>query len=355
MYRRSLTTVASLVLILASLATNVGTASSGPAPVFTAYTHTHVQVPRGLAAQGKYVWITDVNEDGRAAHIFRIDPSTGRERVITNKLVTLPSEIAATRRYAWVMNANLSTWSLLRVNTSTLAVQRIEIPSTAATGVGYFGGPITIADGYVWIPGSQGIFRVSTTTLKASTITSPLIGALVGVTADSHFLWMNASLGGNDPNVAPTYFVRVSLATGVVAKVNFPGVKGGDPIGDDGTNLWVANAKGIQKINLTNGRVTTVSVPKVAQITSTATASSAIASGGIYFRAGLPALHRTGVVRVGIASGLATVLSSPLLFSPSIIASASGVVWVVNAATSSTLKDPLRRPTLVRVSWPRPS
>ena len=187
------------------------------------------------------------------------------------------------------MNAKLSTWSLLRVNTSTLAVQRIEIPSTAATGVAYTGGPLTLADGYVWIPGSQGIFRVSTTTLKASTITSPLIGALVGVTADSHFLWMNASLDGNDPNVAPTYFVRASLTTGTVTKVSFPGVKGGDPIGDDGTNLWVANAKGIQRINPSNGLVTTVSVPKTAQIVGQATISSAIAAGGIYFTAGLPA------------------------------------------------------------------
>jgi streptogramin lyase len=355
MYRRRLTTVAPLVLILASLAMNAGTASSSPAPVFTAYTHTHIQVPRGLAAQGKYVWITDVNEDGRAAHIFRIDASTGKEKIITNKLVTLPSEIVATRRYAWVMNLKLSTWSLLRVNATTLAVQRIKIPSAAVIGVAYIGGPIVLADGYLWIPGSQGILRVNTTTLKVSAITTPLIGATNGVASGSQFLWLNASLPGNDSGAPLTYFVRVSLATGMVAKVNFPGVRGGVPIGDDGTNLWVANSQGIERVNPTSGRFTIVQVPESAQITSTATASSAIANGGIYFQAGLPSLHQTGVVRVGFASGLATVLSSPLLYSPSIIASADGVVWVVNAATSSTLKDPSRWPTLVRVSWPSPS
>jgi hypothetical protein len=355
MYRRLLTAVVALVLILTPLATNVEPASSSSAPVFTAFTHTQVQVPRGLAAEGKYVWITDVNEDGRAAHIFRIDPSTGGESIITNKLVTLPSEIVATRRYAWVMNQKRYTWSLLRVNAATLAVQRIEIPRAAVIGVAYLGGPIVLADGYLWIPGSRGILRVNTTTLKVSAITTPLIGATIGVASGSRFLWLNASPLGNDSSANPTYFVRVSLATGTVAKVNFPGVSGGEPIGDDGTNLWVANSKGIERVNPVNDHVTTVHVPKSAQITSTATGSSALAHGGIYFHAGLPALHRTGVVRVGIVSGLASVLSSPLLYSPSILASADGVVWVINATTPSTLKVQTRRPTLVRVSWPSPS
>jgi hypothetical protein len=344
-----------MAVMFATLVTSVP-ASSSPAPLFTAYTHTHVESPRGLAAQGKYVWITDVNSDGHGAHIFRLDVTTGAAKVLTNTFVTLPSEIVASQRYAWVVNEKLrdgtSAWSLLRVNTTTLAVRKIDLPSTAATGVAYAGGPIVLANGYVWIPGSGGIFRVNTTTLKASTITSHLIGALIGVAADSHYLWLNASLNGNDSRVTRTYFVRVSLTTGMVTKVNFPSVKGGDPIGDDGTNLWVANSKGIQRINSTSGRVTTVEVPKAAQITSTATGPSAIANGGIYFSAGLPDLNRTGVVRVGITSGLATVLSSPLLYDPSFIAAAKGVVWIVNATTPSSLRDESRRPTLVRVSWP---
>jgi hypothetical protein len=352
--RRIQSAVVSVAAMIATLVTNVP-ASSAPAPVFTAYAHTDVQTPRGLAAQGKYIWITDVNNDGRGARIFRIDATTGAEKVITNALITLPSEIVASRRYAWVMNEKLnsgaSRWSLLRVNTTTLAVQRIEIPSTPVTGVAYASGPIVLANGYVWIPGSRGVFRVNTTTLKASTITSPLIGALIGVAADSHYLWLNAWPNGDDSRVTQTYFVRVSLTSGMVTKANFPGVKGGDPIGDDGTNLWVANSKGIQRINPTNGRVTTVDVPKAAQITSTTTGPSAIANGGIYFDAGLPALNRTGVVGVGIVSGIATVLSSPLLYDPSFMASANGVVWIVNATTQSSLKDQSRWPALVRVSW----
>jgi streptogramin lyase len=359
MRRRILSAVVPIAAILATLVTNVAPASSDPAPVFTAFAHTRVQTPRGLAAEGKYVWISDLSNDGHVAHIFRVDATTGAEKVLTNTFVTLPSQVVASRRYAWVMNEKLnsgaSRWSLLRVNAATLAVRRIEIPSTAVTGVAYLGGPIVLADGYVWIPGSRGIFRVNTTTLKASTITSPLVGALIGVAADSHYLWLNASSSGNDASVTQTYFVRVSLTTGMVTKVSFSGVKGGDPIGDDGTNLWVANSKGIQRINPTNGHVTTVEVPKEAQVTSTTTGPSAIANGGIYFDAGLPALNRTGVVGVGIVSGLATVLSSPLLFDPGIIASADGVVWIVNTTTPSSLRDQSRRPTLVRVSWVRQS
>jgi streptogramin lyase len=359
MRRRILSVVVPIAAILATLVMNVAPASSDPAPVFTAFAHTRVQTARGLAAEGKYVWISDLSNDGHAAHIFRVDATTGAEKVITNALVTLPSQVVASRRYAWVMNEKLnsgdSRWSLLRVNAATLAVRRIEIPSAAVTGVAYLGGPIVLANGYVWIPGSRGISRVNTTTLKVSTISSPLIGALIGVAVDSHYLWLNATSVGNDSSVTQTYFVRVSLTTGMVTKVNFPGVKGGDPIGDDGTNLWVANSKGIQRINPTDGHVTTVEVPKGAQVTSTTTGPSAIANGGIYFDAGLPALNRTGVVGVGIASGRATVLSSPLLYDPSFMASANGVVWIVNATTQSSLKDQSRWPTLVRVSWPSQS
>jgi streptogramin lyase len=353
MRRRIPSVVASVVLVLAILLTNAGPASSALAPVFTALVHTGVQIPRGLAAQGKYVWITDIGNDGRGARIIRIDATTGAEKIITGPLVTLPSEIVVSRRYAWVMNAELSTWSLLRINTTNLTVRRIEIPGTPATGVAYSDGPIILADGYVWIPGSRGLFRVNTTTLKASTIASPLIGALIGEASDSRSLWLNAPYGGNDSGVTPTYFVRVSLHTGIVTKVNFPGVEGGDPIGDDGTDLWVANSKGIQKINPINGRVATFKVPVGAQITAQATGPSALANGGIYFCAGLPARNRTGVVRVELSSGRATVLSSLLLFDPSIIASANGVVWVVNSPTQPSFKDQSRRPTLVRVSWPR--
>jgi hypothetical protein len=260
----------------------------------------------------------------------------------------------ASRRYAWVVNEKLSTWSLLRVNVATLAVQRITIPSSAIGEVAYSGGPIVLAGGYVWMPASRGMLRVNTTTLKESTISSPSIGALMGVAADSHFLWLNASLNGNGSRTL-RYFVRVSLTTGAVTKMNFPGVKGGDPIGDDGTNLWVANSKGIQEINPTIGRVTTVDVPKSAQITGTPTDSSALANGAIFFQVGLPASHRTGVMRVGITSRHAAVLSSPLLYDPSYIVAANGVVWVVNATTPSTLKDQSRRPTLVRITWPSPS
>ena len=89
-------------------------------------------------------------------------------------------------------------------------------------------------------------------TLKATEISSPLIeGAQLSVVADGHFLWMNASYAHvNQPNgPAPSFVVRVSLRTGAVTKVSFPGVKGGFPIGDDGTNLWIENASGMVRLD----------------------------------------------------------------------------------------------------------
>jgi streptogramin lyase len=338
-------------LVLTALVWNAGPALSAPTTTFTAYSHTGVVSPRGLAAAGKYVWLTDLTSSGGGAHVVQIDAATGDKRIVASTFVSDPSQVVASRRYAWVMNAQLSNaqaWSLLRINATTLAVQRIKIPGAGNAGIGYTQGPILLAGHYVWIPGSRGILRVNTTTLKASTITSHLIlGPLLGVAADAHSLWLNAPTY-HEPS--QRFFVRVSLATGVVTKVNFPGVKGGFPIGDDGTNLWVANANGIQRVDPATDQVTTVVVPKAAQITFPVAGPSAIANGAIYFCAGLPALHHTGVVRIGISSSLASVVSSPLLYYPSIVATSNGVLWVVNAPYGNSTS--VKLPVLVRVSWP---
>jgi hypothetical protein len=244
------------------------------------------------------------------------------------------------------LRSSNNTYSLLRINTATLAVQRTRFSYAEIAGISYVQGPILLAGNYVWIPGARGILRVNTTTLKVSTITSPLIyGALLGVAVDAHDLWLNAPTENGDKL---TYFVRVSIASGVITKVNFPGVKGGYPIGDDGTNLWVMNGKGIQRIDPTTGLVTTIVIPESAQITFPQDVPSAVANGDIFFRAGLVRARHTGVVGIAMASGQVTVFSSPLLYDPTFIASANGVAWVVNTPLGDTRS--VKQPILVRVS-----
>jgi streptogramin lyase len=156
---------------------------------------------------------------------------------------------------------------------------------------------------------------------------------------------MNASSENSAPGKFPQFLVRISVATGAVSKVRFPGVGVGYgyPIGDDGTNIWLMNKYGIQRVDTATGRATTIAVAKEAQITTPATGPSAIANGEIYFTAGLVTLKRTGIVRIAISSGVSTVLSSPLLFNPNFVATSNGVVWAVNYIGVP------REPVLVRV------
>jgi streptogramin lyase len=336
----------SAALIVTALVSNPGPASSAPALTFTPYSNTGVVTPRGLAARGKYVWVTDIGNDGAGARVVRIDAATGDKRTVASKYGAFLSYVAASRRYAWVMDFRLGneTYSLLRINATNLAVRRISLSHADIAGISYSQGPILLAGDFVWIPGARGILRVNTTTLKVSTITSPLIfGSLQGGAVDAHYLWLNGPSGNGH---LQTFFVRVSLATGDVTKVNFPGVKGGYPIGDDGTNLWVMDTKGIQRINPTTGEVATVVVPKEAEITLPQDMPSAVADGGIYFCAGLA--HHSVVVRITITSGLATVLSSPLLYQSRFVASANGVAWIVN--TPLGFARPVKQPILVRVN-----
>ena len=327
-------------------------ASSATTATFTPYSHTGVLTPRGLAVAGKYVWITDVGKDGNGAHVVRIDAATGVKRTVVPTSGAFLSYVTASRRYAWVMDLRLSnnTYSLLRINAKTMAVQRVRFSQADIAGTSYTQGPIVLADNYVWIPGARGILRVNTTTLKVSTIKSPLIlGSPQSMAVDQHYIWLNASYGNvTEPNGhAPAFFVRVSLATGVVSKVSFAGVKGGFPIGDDGVNLWVMNGQGIQRINPSTDQVATITVPKSIQISFPQDAPSAVANGGIYFRGNVTGVLHNSVVRIGISSGLTTALSSPLLYAPYIIASAKGAVWAVNNANGDP--GPVKQPVLVRI------
>jgi hypothetical protein len=338
------------LLLLGALVVRVQPASSAPTAAYTAYAPTGLADPQGIAAAGHYVWITDLGVDLKASYIYRIDAATGDAQKIKSNYGALLSQVVASPRYAWVMVAKRSALgsSLLRVNAQTLVVQQIKIPSAQDDGVAYTQGPIFLAGDYVWIPGPGGIVRVNTTTLKTSAIRSTLMSDPLSPAVDSHYLWLNSSQtqGSN------RFFLRVSLVTGAVTKVDLPGVPGGFPIGDDGTNLWVGDHDGTQRINPTTDQLTTIPVSENVQITLPLTGPSAVVDGAIFFHAGLAALHRDGVVRIGISSKQVTVLSSPLLYDPNMIAAANGVLWVLNFPTA---QPSARQPVLVRVSWPSQS
>jgi hypothetical protein len=311
--------------------------SARGAQTFTAYSHTGVITPRGLTAVGKYVWISDYGNTnsgkiGSDAKVVRLDVATGVTRYAKSPFISLPSNVVASRRYAWVMNNTLGKpqeWSLLRINAATMVVSRLKIPATAPSGLGYVGDPILLAGRYVWIPCARGIIRVNTATLVTTTITSPFIfGSPSYVVSDAHYLWMNAPTTGN--GVFPKFLVRISVQTGVVTKVSFPGVGFGYPIGDDGTSIWLMDKQGIQRVNTATRRATTIAVPKEVQISTPSTGPSAVANGAIYFCAGATGQPHPGLVRIGINSGLATVVSSAQFDYPDYVTAENGNVWVLN-------------------------
>jgi hypothetical protein len=344
MRRNILFAVVPGALMLAAIMMNAEPVSSAPSTAFKGYSLTGVGEPQGLAAAGKYVWITNMGPRSDEDSVIRVDAATGDETLIESKDTTLLSQVVASPRYAWAVNGSVTnneSWSLLRIDASSLAVQRVAIPvADNPGGIDVNQTPIFLAGDSVWVPGTFGLLRVNTTTLKVSLIKSPLInGSPFGAAVDAHDLWLSAPMYLRSDE---HYFVRVSLATGAVTKVNFAGVDGGSPIGDDGTNLWVENRAGVQQIDPSTGHVTTITISKDTPIDLESNATSAATGDDIYFLAGLASLGRNGVVEIGIASGRAAALSSSLLNEPKMLAAANGVLWVVNFPQA-------KLPTLVRV------
>jgi hypothetical protein len=344
MRRNILIAVVVGALGFAALVTTARPASSAPNTQFKGYSLTGVGEPQGIAAAGKYVWITNMGSRSDEDNVIRVDAATGDETVVKSKYATFLSQVAASPRYAWVLNgsaADTASWAFLRIDASSLAVQRIAIPASDNPGdIGVNQSSIFLAGGSLWMPGVFGLLRLNTTTLNVSLIKSPLIsGFPFGAAVDDHDLWLSAPLYLRSDE---HYFVRVSLATGAVTKVNFAGVDGGSPIGDDGTDLWVENRAGVQEIDPATGHVTTITVSKQTPITLPSNATSATAGDTIYFLAGLASLGRNGVLGFGISTWRAAVLSSPLLYQPKMMASADGVLWVANFPQATL-------PTLVRV------
>jgi len=68
-----------------------------------------------------------------------------------------------------------------------------------------------------------------------------------------------------------------------------------------------------------------------------------VANGTIYFCAGLVAQGHTGVVGIGIHTGIAGIVSSPLIYQAHFVSAANGFAWVVNYPVPS-------KPLLVRIS-----
>ena len=353
--KRSLSVVVgSLLLSLLTAQSSLGV--TGPRATFVGYPNTGVQTTEGLAVHGNFAWISDFDDEGHGANVVRVDVRSGATRDIASKLITYPTSMVASSRYAWAMNEipEKEIWSLLRINAATLSVKSIPLPLAGSAGIGYEDNAIILAGNSIWIPGVHGLLRVNTKSLKVTQISSPLIyGTPLSVVADAHYLWMNASYAHVDEpsGPAPDSFVRVSLVTGKVAKVTFPGVKGGFPVGDDGTNFWVQNASGIDRVDPATGQFVAFAVPKDVQIAFQESTPSAVAHGCIYFTVGIVSQMSTGVVAFNLATGAATVLSSRLIYQPGFAASDDGDVWIANRTELSKKGIPVRQPTLVRVSW----
>jgi hypothetical protein len=320
----------------------------------TAYSHTGVVGARGLAAQGKFVWIADAGVLPQGAtginhgeKVVRIDVATGTTKSIDSPLFSAPFAVVTTQHYVWVLNAGFVTHrlSLLRINEATLAVTNVNIPPRIQSGFAYSQGGYVVAGGYLWISTTEGIVRVNTSTLAVSRITSPLLtGGPFGpdMVADAHYVWLSESVLSK----GSSFLVRVSIDTGAVTKVIFPGFIDGAPIADNGTDLWVADSVGLQRFNLTTGRGTLISLPDGVGLSLSPSGLDAVANGSVYLAATVNGNNSQGViVRVDNASGRVTVASSPFMQLLTGVTAANGTVWADNWPEGK-----VHQPVLVRVS-----
>jgi hypothetical protein len=327
-----------------------------PADV-TAYSHTGVLGAQGLAAQGKYVWIADfgVLPQGSLGvnlgeKVVRVDIATGTATPITSPLISLPIALVTTPHYVWVLNQGFVNhrFSLLRIDEANLDVTNVVFPTAIKYAFGYVGGGFVAVGGELWIPTSQGIVRVNTTTLAVSRLTSPLLsgGPLGGdILADAQYVWLDQSqLSSGDAR----FLVRVSIATGAVTKVSFPGYLDGYPIADDGTHVWTAGGLvgELQRFTIATGREIEVTLPGSDGVSILPSGLDVVANGTLYLAASLNGnMSQGAIVRVDIASGRVTTESSPLMKSLNGLAAADGVIWADNGSDNKVPK-----PVLVRVS-----
>lgn len=325
----------------------------------TAYSHTGVLGAGGIAAQGKYVWIADagVLPQGptginHGEKVVRVDAATGAATSITSPLFSDPFAVVATGNFVWVLNQGFVShrYSLLRLNEATLAVTKVILPTRIKYEFDYSQGGYVVAGGCLWISTTEGIVRVNTSTLAVSRITSPLLtGGPYGsdMVADAHYVWLSESLHNpGSPLPRVPFLIRVSINTGSVTKFTFPGMLNGWPIADDGKNLWIEDTVGLQRFNLKSGRETLVTLPDGVGLPAAPSGLGVVANGSVYLAADANAnTHQGEVVRVRIASGRVSIVSSPYLKLLNGVTAANGVVWADNWPAHK-----LREPVLVRVS-----
>jgi hypothetical protein len=305
-----------------------------------------------MFVQGNYIWLSDEGHLGKGAKVVRFDIATGVSKDIRSPLISSPLGLAAGGHYLYVMNVDplgRTRPTLIRINESTLVVSAVyTIPGATQ----YDNSSFVVEGDDVWIPASLSLIRVNTTTLVASTFKSSLFApGYVHSVSDSQYLWtqgpqstLRATSQGN--------LTRVSLASGAVITKSIPGLDGeASPMAFDGTNLWVSDIHGIERVDIKTGRVTRIVMPKAVTVTVNYTDGSepAVTRGGVYFLARILSVSEltSGLIRVDTVSGRVTTVTSPLLISPFFVASAGGPVWVVN---TPSIEMKIRQPILVRVS-----
>ena len=322
-----------------------------------AYSHTGVVGARGLAAQGKYVWIADVGVLPQGAtgvnhgeKVVRVDAATGATTSITSPLFSVPFAVTTSPHVVWVLNDGFVNHriSILRINEATLAVTNVNLSTRLKYAFNYSQGGYVVAGGYFWISTTEGIVRVNTTTLAVSLITSPLLsGGPYGadMVADARYVWLSQAVSPNFLT-SSKFLVRVSINTGAVTKVIFPGYINGTPIADDGTYLWVEDAVGLQRFNLKSGRETLIVLPDDVGLSGSPSGLDAVANGNVYLAANINESNSQGaIVRVGVASGRVSIVSSPFIQSLTGVTAANGVVWADNLPGNK-----VQQPVLVRLS-----
>jgi streptogramin lyase len=326
----------------------------------TAYAHTGVRGARGIAAQGNYVWIADIGtlpQSGTGVNhgekVVRLDVATGVATSVTSPLFSLPIGVATSPGYVWVLNEGFSNhqFSILRINEATLAVTNVKLSNRLKYAFNYSQGGYVVAGGFFWISTTDGIVRVNTSTLAVSLITSPLLSggpSGEGVVADSRYVWLGQStstIGIHNPHALSRYLVRVSIDTGAVTKFGFGGFLQGTPVADDGDNLWIEDADGLQRFNFRTRTATLIILPQYVGLLNSPSGIDVVANGNVYLAANLNQISTEGaLVRIGVASGRITVEYSPTLASPGGVATTKGAIWEDDSSAGQFYE-----PALVRI------
>ncbi|MFA5130078.1 MAG: hypothetical protein WC477_04135 [Patescibacteria group bacterium] len=199
-------------------------------------TTTALDSSTGIAFDGRYMWMSEIN----SSKVAKFDPYTNKSAGEVSGVGTTPYGFAYDGTSMWVGSWGDNTVS--QVNVSTMQV-------TATTAVG--SSPLGMAyDGqYIWVANSGGTTVSKISTTSTNVVRTVTVGANpTGVAFDGKNIWVTNG-GGTTVSIINA---RTTAAVRTVSVGNAP-----DGIAFDGSYIWVANSadSSLSKIDIRSSTV----------------------------------------------------------------------------------------------------